>query len=474
MNGRGFTLIELIIGITLLALVATGVIWGLSAGIRGVSRVETETIASQLAASQVEYIRAQPYTEPPNYELISPLPEGFSVSVSTNVLQSGYLQEITITVAFQGRTLLQLKTYKANPQPQAAASPSPSPTPTPSPSPTPTPPPPTIVTLNPTKDAYIDQRRKRSNYGSSIRLEVKSYKRRRENKRVFICFDLSSIPPRSTIRSATLRLYMYSPPASSRIYELHRVIEDWQENTITWENQPIVSAVASGTVNTGTKIGWLEWNVTSDVQDFINATLTNHGWRIKDAAEDSPIAYTAKFYSREFPTRVWRPKILKEPPLPIVNRKFPIRGWRPQLVVRYISSYATDSVSVPSPLSPGTGYYYAFSTNGTGEISAHWQIVTKMPYIYQRIRPARRYRFGFTRQIMLYIYQGTPFGSRRGSATIHPDSVRASIVASGSGKTKNLTVTSAPVPPGNYTVYFYNADVLQVFTKQATVSYRVR
>lgn len=162
---------------------------------------------------------------------------------------------------------------------------------------------PTGVTLSPAGDSYVNQNSPTTNYGTATSLSVRSTTTGTPdtNQRTFIQFGLSSVPSSSTIQSARLRLYLYQAPAASRNYDAHRVTATWSETGITWNNQPGVAASATSTTATGiTANSWIEWDVTSDVQAFVNASLTNYGWRIKDQTESDPAGdFSSLFRSKE-------------------------------------------------------------------------------------------------------------------------------------------------------------------------------
>ena len=176
------------------------------------------------------------------------------------------------------------------------------------------------VTIPPTDDSYVNQRDPDENYNRHRYLEVKS--KSNKNMRTFIKFDISSIPVETTIISAKLRLYMYNAPGSSRIYDIHRVTGYWTETGITWNNQPNVADSLTDSNSTGTTEKWLEWDVASDVQGFVNSSYANYGWRIKDRYEDSTISYQwSRFRSREYTEK---------------------KGHRPQLVITYMVRNVTS------------------------------------------------------------------------------------------------------------------------------------
>jgi len=169
--------------------------------------------------------------------------------------------------------------------------------------------------LGPTADARVEQSDPLKNFGTSVNLIVRSKfdgETVYDNMRSFIIFDLSSLPAGANISSATLKLYMQDAPGVySRTYEVYRVVETWNESTITWDNQPGVESTATSNTLTGTDIDvWLSWDVTTDVQDFHSGSLTNYGWMIRDMVEDSGTGRWAEFRSREYSdNETLRPKL---------------------------------------------------------------------------------------------------------------------------------------------------------------------
>ena len=126
------------------------------------------------------------------------------------------------------------------------------------------------------------------------------------NRRSVIHFDLSSIPSGATIDSATLNLRIWNVN-DNRTDDIHRVTESWVESEVTWNSifgdyvdTPTDSASTGTTVDT-----WVEWDVTSDMQAFVDDT-PNYGWLIKDHTESESAKYV-KYYSREYADETKRP-----------------------------------------------------------------------------------------------------------------------------------------------------------------------
>lgn len=115
--------------------------------------------------------------------------------------------------------------------------------------------------------------------------------------RSLIEFDLSQIPSNATIENATLSLCAkinstngypgYPTYGNNNAAWLRRVLEPWEENTVTWNNQPAVSNVNQVTVpqSTSTQQDY-ELDVTELVKDMIQ--FNNYGFMLLEKNETTP------------------------------------------------------------------------------------------------------------------------------------------------------------------------------------------
>lgn len=177
------------------------------------------------------------------------------------------------------------------------------------------------ITLTPTGDTWINQASSSQNNGNSSSLHVYPWASSR-NQRSLIRFNLASIPQGATVTSALLRLRESGTYGVSRTIGAHRITSDWVEGTgasgsgATWARRngstnwntaggDFVSAATAAIL-----VNWSpyefpktdEWNVISDVQNFVSGSASNYGWLIKDSNEDSSQNYWF-FSSREGATR---------------------------------------------------------------------------------------------------------------------------------------------------------------------------
>ena len=79
---RGFSLIETMAAIAIIAMTVTGSMAVMSATVRSADRAEGNVKLLQLVRSQIEAIKHAPFrVDPNNYEIIPDLPEGITIAV---------------------------------------------------------------------------------------------------------------------------------------------------------------------------------------------------------------------------------------------------------------------------------------------------------------------------------------------------------------------------------------------------------
>ncbi|MDH4241634.1 MAG: DNRLRE domain-containing protein, partial [Phycisphaerae bacterium] len=123
-----------------------------------------------------------------------------------------------------------------------------------------------VVYLKAIEDTYADSSSPEANYGSEN--EFYSGKDGSSICRAYLKFDISSIPPGQVMTSAKLRLnnnYITNPGPELVV---DRVIDKWDESTVTWNYQPIGGSSDPMAVNKEYVYGdTTVWDVTDDVDD---------------------------------------------------------------------------------------------------------------------------------------------------------------------------------------------------------------
>ena len=145
-----------------------------------------------------------------------------------------------------------------------------------------------VETFYPIDDSYIQHGYPDTNNGDGILFKVKNEYGMSPGYEcsALLKFDVSSIPQGSVIESADLYLYFFAYvdtfPGGRRL-DATRITSDWEEMTVTWNNQPsYASQPTSDSTVPGTLGRWMYWDLTEDVQDFVDGEKDNYGWKISD------------------------------------------------------------------------------------------------------------------------------------------------------------------------------------------------
>jgi len=135
--------------------------------------------------------------------------------------------------------------------------------------------------------------------------------------RSLIAFDLTSIPSQTTIKTAKLFLYWntyqnLTEHTGENAFTLYKISQPWDENSVTWNNQPAITrsdsviVAKSASVNQSYGI-----DVTRLVQGMISTPTNNYGFMLK--------------LEQEFPYRL----------VILTSSDYSDVGKRPKLVVYY-------------------------------------------------------------------------------------------------------------------------------------------
>ena len=154
------------------------------------------------------------------------------------------------------------------------------------------------------EDNWMRQSISGQNRGTETTLKVSKFASGDHNH-ALLQFDLSNIPSSQTISAATIYLRVSSAPGSTHGISMRSVLRNWGETTSTWTDYDTSvswttggalgdgtdrTATASATSNVlSTDAGnWISFDVTTLVQDWYNAVLTNNGVHISrdGAGED--------------------------------------------------------------------------------------------------------------------------------------------------------------------------------------------
>jgi Tfp pilus assembly protein PilV len=120
---EGLALVEVLVAVAILGMTLVALLAALSTGSIGVATTDEQVTAANLARSQLEYTRSQPYAEAPTaYGTVTP-PAGYTVSVQADSVPEATsvpgadpsaIQKITVTVTRNGETLLTVEDFKVD------------------------------------------------------------------------------------------------------------------------------------------------------------------------------------------------------------------------------------------------------------------------------------------------------------------------------------------------------------------------
>jgi type II secretory pathway pseudopilin PulG len=113
---RGLGLVETLVAIALLGTSVVAFVTALSSGSIAAGEQERETIAQSLAQTQVEYTKSYPYNPAATTYPTVTAPAGYAVSVGVGSVPGTdiNIQKITVTIRWDGLSILTVADYKVN------------------------------------------------------------------------------------------------------------------------------------------------------------------------------------------------------------------------------------------------------------------------------------------------------------------------------------------------------------------------
>lgn len=158
------------------------------------------------------------------------------------------------------------------------------------------------ITLQPGavgKDAAISSSIPTNNFGNETYSWVGDFSG--TITRLYIQFNLSSVPVNARIVDADLLLYQYFTFGGSDFtIELLKINNSWDESTISWDLQPTRSSdpIITSSISAGATT-WNSWDIDDLVQGWLDGGIANYGANLKDTHETSgnTMAY---FYTSDY------------------------------------------------------------------------------------------------------------------------------------------------------------------------------
>jgi hypothetical protein len=173
----------------------------------------------------------------------------------------------------------------------------------------------TIQSGKDTKDACVSSEHSSWNYNSfDLSVGSDTVNSVRRIYRMYLQFDLSPLPSNAVVLDAKLALQPYLFPISIVTTPMQagvfQVESPWEEDMITWDNQPICSNLAKDIIeipyNPG--INFVYWNISDLVQGWQDGNITNNGMMVRVVDENMDYGYIG-FWSSDYSDVSKRPKL---------------------------------------------------------------------------------------------------------------------------------------------------------------------
>jgi len=134
-------------------------------------------------------------------------------------------------------------------------------------------------------DSYVWESNPNTNYGSDT--SMYTYSTSTICRRSLVMCNLSTLVSinNATITNAFLRVFCNGQMEAggypnTHFNFAHRITQMWNQSAVTWNNQPNHDATETDVIQVLGAYSWAIWDVTSDVQSFVNSTNINYGWKI--------------------------------------------------------------------------------------------------------------------------------------------------------------------------------------------------
>ncbi|WP_425449025.1 DNRLRE domain-containing protein [Dethiothermospora halolimnae] len=166
-----------------------------------------------------------------------------------------------------------------------------------------------LIIKPPDNDTYINSNIPYQNFNDYYALFVGKYPPD-VIYRSLLSFDLSQLPKGYIIKKAELELYIIrnDNPSYTKYYNISRVRENFDYETVNYVNQPTISTEVSGTLIVNNELNsYITADITPLVRSWYNGEYPNYGLMIYSADEtvDSLLA----FYSMDSTDELFIPKL---------------------------------------------------------------------------------------------------------------------------------------------------------------------
>ncbi|MBD0256025.1 MAG: DNRLRE domain-containing protein, partial [Cytophagales bacterium] len=200
---------------------------------------------------------------------------------------------------------------------------------------------PVVNSLLPLADTYVQQGNAGTNYGALDVIRVKGVNDGLQ-RRSYLKFNLAGI---GTIKTAVLRIYGFNKETNEPIkVSAFEAGDNWEENTITWNNAPVATGAKRGGVDVTDALQYYQMDVT----DYVKEQLAGDKIVSLMLANTELQNRVMDFNSKE--NSAFRPELIitgfgadTEPPTPVANLTSPAKS---ATTVSLTWTAATDNFGV--------------------------------------------------------------------------------------------------------------------------------
>jgi len=159
----------------------------------------------------------------------------------------------------------------------------------------------TIQNFSEGKDAYVSSAYVDTNFNKISTWVGKLEEMITTVYRTYLQFDPGGVPDNAVVTEAILWVYQHALTGSGNFgIGLYRVTGEWEEETLTWNNQPSSSSEVEDIFINPNSIGiWRSWDIGHLVQGWHKGEFENYGMLLK-AIDEETLNTVAGFYTSDY------------------------------------------------------------------------------------------------------------------------------------------------------------------------------
>lgn len=146
------------------------------------------------------------------------------------------------------------------------------------------------------EDTYIDSQFNNTNYGGSEYLRLSDVSS--SLKRIYLKFNITSIPTYAQIYDSKLNLTLYSSIYTLNNVSVYSINESWDDSLVTYTNSPNINSSSLNYSGIGGSESITSMNVNSTVVNWLHNSSSNNGFALR-MQDESLNSGTLVYYSSD-------------------------------------------------------------------------------------------------------------------------------------------------------------------------------